>query len=158
MVQEIRRRLKSETRKNMVIGYGNSLRRDDGIGVIAAQQLSETFPADTVTVVSFRQLMPELAEDLANANVVVFIDASIGDPAGRIAVTPLEFRDAAAEGLTHHFAPSTLLELAERLYGRRPQAFLVSVCGQSFDLGEGLTSSVAAALPQVMHEVQRLIG
>jgi hydrogenase maturation protease len=142
----------------MVIGYGNSLRRDDGIGVLVAQHLSETLPADTVTVVSCRQLMPELADALADVDIVVFIDASDGSPPGKITIVPLPNDDRAEEGFTHHFSPSTLLALGERLHGHRPEAFLVSICGQSFDLGEGLSPAVAAALPQAIQEVHRLIG
>ena len=146
----------SVAKRIMVVGYGNSLRRDDGVGVVAAQRLSEKLP--TGSVIDCQQLMPELAETLADADIVVFIDASTASPPGRIAIIPLQSDDAAAEGFTHHFTPATLLALGERLYGRRPRAFLVSVCGQSFDLGEGLSDVVTAALPQVMHEVQRLIG
>jgi len=148
----------SVAKRTLIVGYGNTLRRDDGIGVVAALHLFDTLPADTVTVVHCRQLMPELAESLADVDIAVFIDASAGAPPGRVAVIALERNDALPEGFTHRFEPPALLALAHQLYGRRPRAFLISVCGQSFDLGEGLSDVVTAALPQVMHEVQRLIG
>ena len=39
---------------------------------------------------------------------------------------------------------SVVLALAEVLYGRSPEAYALTVCGESFEGGEGLTATVAA--------------
>jgi hypothetical protein len=46
--------------------------------------------------------------------------------------------------------------MAQRLYGRSPEAYLVTVGASSLALGEGLSAPVAAALPEVIATVRRL--
>ncbi len=58
---------------DLVIGLGNSLRGDDGVGCWLAQRAERWLPAERVRAV--RQLTPELADDLAAAGRVLFIDA-----------------------------------------------------------------------------------
>ena len=51
----------------LVIGYGNPLRGDDGIGWSAANALAEGMQDDRVRIVACIQLTPELAESIAQA-------------------------------------------------------------------------------------------
>lgn len=104
------------------------------------------------------ELTPELAELAARAAVVVFVDARAGLPAGEVAtlwLSPGE-GEPSGPGLTHALSPQAVLALAEALYGRRPPAFLVTVNGRDFELGEGLSSEVARALPGLRARVVEL--
>jgi hydrogenase maturation protease len=58
---------------DLVIGIGNPLRRDDGAGWWLARRAEPWLPAAQLRTV--HQLTPELAEDLAAAARVLFIDA-----------------------------------------------------------------------------------
>jgi hypothetical protein len=49
-----------------------------------------------------------------------------------------------------------LLLLSQQLYARCPQAFLISICGASFEVADSLSAPVAAALPEVIAAVRRL--
>ncbi len=60
----------------LVIGYGNDLRCDDGAGRAVADRI-EAMALPGVEVRSVQQLAPELALDIACAETVVFVDASI---------------------------------------------------------------------------------
>jgi hydrogenase maturation protease len=144
-------------RKALIIGYGNSLRGDDGIGRAAAEALVGGFPGDAAEVVSCHQLVPELAERLAAVTLAVFIDAASGMPAGSIAVSGLGDAPAPASGLVHHLDPASLLAMAGKLYGSSPAGFLVSVGAGSMAIGEPLSAAVAAALPEVVATVRRLV-
>jgi hydrogenase maturation protease len=62
----------------LVIGYGNSLRGDDGVGPLVAEQVAEWNLPD-VRSLSVHQLTPELASEMALAKTVIFIDAYFGD-------------------------------------------------------------------------------
>jgi len=62
----------------LVIGIGNPLRGDDGVGALLAEQAALFTAADPdgpVAVRSVQQLTPELAEELARLEAVLFIDA-----------------------------------------------------------------------------------
>ena len=60
----------------VVIGYGNPLRGDDAIGWKAAEALRDVYEDDmAVEVFASHQLNPEMAESVAEAGMVIFIDA-----------------------------------------------------------------------------------
>lgn len=123
----------------LLIGYGNTLRRDDGIGIQVAESLAAT-DLPGVRVQTVHQLVPELAAELAEARAVLFVDATL-DP-GRIAVelTPVAAQEI-TDGSTHHVDPRTLLALTRAVYGRAPEAWWLTVPGQDFGFGEGLSAT-----------------
>ncbi|MDR3374909.1 MAG: hydrogenase maturation protease [Ancalomicrobiaceae bacterium] len=144
----------------LVIGYGNTLRGDDGAGPKVAELVADTVLPEQATVLVRPQLLPELAADLVDRSVVVFVDAAATPTPGSIAIRRIEAAAADASdgsGLTHHVSPQALLLLAERLFGARPNAFLVTLGAASFDLGEELSPPVTAALPEAAAAVRRLI-
>ncbi len=144
-------------KKTLIVGYGNPLRGDDGIGQAAARALTDEAAIEGAEVVSCHQLTPELAESLASVDLAVFIDAAAGREPGNVVVNPVRSAAGSFAGLIHHVEPGTLLYLSEKLYGRSPEAFLVTVGAGSLALGEGLSEAVAAALPLVVATVRRLV-
>jgi Ni,Fe-hydrogenase maturation factor len=65
---------------------------------------------------------------------------------------------AASSGLAHSSTPAALLALARELYGRSPDAFLVTVGVSSLALGEVLSDAAAAALPVAIAAIRRLLS
>ena len=68
----------------LVIGYGNTLRTDDGVGRLAAERLADDPRLDGVRVIGRHQLTPELALDVSQAALVVFVDASQSPSGGHV--------------------------------------------------------------------------
>jgi hydrogenase maturation protease len=60
----------------LIIGYGNPLRSDDGVGWQAAELLTDDPRLADAQILACHQLTPELAEDVSRAGFVVLIDAS----------------------------------------------------------------------------------
>jgi hydrogenase maturation protease len=147
--------------KILILGYGNTLRKDDGLGIYAAQALTSLALPDGVEIRTYQQLSPELSPVLAQTDHVVFIDAALasnGEKPGTINTRFLQPRTSQPGGITHHFDPETLLAMAETLYGHAPQATLFSVTAASFDLEEGLSPEVAAALPILIETICDTLG
>ena len=146
--------------KTLILGYGNTLRKDDGLGVYAAQALaSATLPAD-VEVLACHQLSPELSATLAQAEHAIFIDAALaanGEIPGTIKTRSLYPCTTQPSGITHYFDPETLLAMAQALYDHAPNATLFSVAAASFDLEEGLSPAVLQALPDLISQVRQSI-
>lgn len=140
----------------LVIGYGNSLRGDDGVGVAAAEQLSETLQTDLVRVITCQQLTPELAGKISSVDRVIMIDAAQGDTPGKITVSQIE-PDNGSATFTHELQPSTLLACSQELYSKRPETFLVSVTGYSFDFSDELSDTLTRVMPKVLARVRELI-
>ena len=140
----------------LVIGYGNSLRGDDGVGVAVAERLDEMLQNSRVRVLVCQQLTPELASELNKADRVIIIDAAKGETPGQITVNKIE-PDNDSSTFTHELRPSTLLACAQELYGKPPVTFLVSVTGYSFDFSDELSHNLKRVMPEVLARVRELI-
>ncbi|PJF31114.1 MAG: hydrogenase maturation protease [Phototrophicales bacterium] len=125
----------------LVIGYGNPLRRDDGVGWAVIAAIQAQAPPD-VTCLAVHQLTPELSEAVAHADVVILIDASIEGEAGDVHITPiLPCRDGTPT-MTHHLSPRSLLDMTQWLYDKSPFTLLMTITGADFGVGEGLSDVV----------------
>jgi hydrogenase maturation protease len=141
----------------MLIGYGNPVRGDDGLGWYIADLLMRYGTEQDVEIKTCHQLTPELAEPISQADFVVFIDAHIGLKPGLITSTQVEPSSVLEIPSTHHLTPPTLLGLAKKLYGQCPKAVAMSIAGQSFELGTALSDVVLAAVPQLLEYVSAAI-
>ncbi len=103
-------------------------------------------------------LTAELAQDLAAADCVVFLDAAAQGVPGEVRVHRLGPDASAISTMAHFLDPRELLAWCDTLYRRLPQAWLVSVAAGSFDYASYRLSPVArAAMPTMLAEVRRLI-
>lgn len=140
----------------LIIGYGNPLRGDDGVGFVLAERLAATIESTSMRVLACHQLTIDLAEPLSRSAHAIFIDASCEDSPGRFtrrAVNP----ETTAAADSHSLTPQALLGCAKVLYGRAPNAILFTIGGERFDYHQGLSKSVAKAcndlLPRIIEQV-----
>jgi hydrogenase maturation protease len=118
----------------LLIGYGNPLRRDDGLGPFIVESLARDHgDVQTLTAV---QLLPEMAASLAKAETALFIDACAGGEV--VELTLVEERDV-LEWSSHTADPRRLLALTRAVYGRSPRSWWITVPGVDFQLGEGFS-------------------
>jgi hydrogenase maturation protease len=140
-------------RDTLVIGIGNPLCGDDGAGpaVVAALPVSPH-----ARYLDVHQLLPELADDIARARRVIFVDASVTATAVTVRrVAPTEGR-----GLRSHvLSPQALLRLCQEAYGTLPRsAWVVEIPASGFDLGAGLSPHTRQGVDAAVEAVARLIG
>jgi len=123
-----------------VIGYGNPQRRDDGLGPYVASRLKEALKEkDEVLFHKLHQLEPDLAEDLREASLIIFVDATIKKVKGGWQWERVEPEPGRPYPPTHYIKPSFLLGMIESLYHQCPRAWLISIQGDDFSFGEGLS-------------------
>lgn len=137
-----------------IIGYGNPHRKDDGIGPYVIERLSLNLGERTgVALRSLHQLDPVVAEEVQGAEVLILVDATV-EPLEHglrwIRVQPK--RDVLPWG-THHLQPSAFAGLLEALYRRHPATWLVSVQGNDFGFGEGLSLEAREKAEQASREI-----
>jgi hydrogenase maturation protease len=139
----------------VVIGYGNDLRGDDGIGPYLARRIAEgDWPGVQALVV--HQLTPELADAIADADVVVFVDA-VHEANGEL-VAVRRVQPGTLPHLTGHTSdPRALLALCVGLHGRAPAAWLVTIGGREWAVGASLSSATRAALPMALQRIEALL-
>ncbi len=145
--------------KVLIIGWGNPLRGDDGLGWRAAERLAEVLPGPQFTVRASHQLLPEFAEEISRSDLVIFIDASCdnGSP-GEIRFERVEPSRSPSAAFSHQMDPPALTGMARRLYGFCPSAFFFSVRGRSFEDGEDLSPEVESALPELLERIKMVCG
>ena len=140
----------------LILGYGNPLRGDDGVGWHAAEHLLERSAELDATITSCHQLMPELAEPVSRAERVIFIDARIGQTPGSVEISEVVAGAPQCPTFSHHLDPATLVTLAQGLYGRAPEAWIVTVTGESFEHTDQLSAPVQSSLPELIRQVETL--
>ncbi len=140
----------------LIIGYGNPLRSDDAIGQHLAQLMEQRLKSASVQVITAYQLTPELVEPIRDAQLVVFIDARVGQRPGKVIwenVAP----EVSTGAFTHHVSPGTLLGAADELYEAKPEGILISIVGADFEYGSELSSQLNAMLPEITDQVEAII-
>ncbi len=133
----------------LILACGNTLREDDGLGPWLAEWAEDRFASEpAVRVLARQQWTPDLAEDIAATECVLFLDCSIESAPGAVRLAEVS---PAAQGpglATHHIGASELLALEQELYGAQPRlALLLTVGAESTELGETFSPAVDAALP-----------
>ncbi len=146
----------------LVIGYGNTLCGDDGLGPYAVEQLQDAESLPGAEYLTRHQLAPELAEDISRADAVIFVDASDGGGIpGEITCQEIILPDVSSPvapgAFTHHVNVTILLENARLLYRARPTAWLYTVAGENFGLGDAFSPAVAEAIPLLLAQLQERI-
>jgi len=144
----------------LIIGYGNTLRSDDGAGYYIAEQVAE-WGLEGVRSLFLHQLTPELADTIAQSDAVIFVDAAPPQSLSldTIALTPVKIDSAKSTlNLGHGLSPSMLLAMAQSLYGVRPEAYLVLVPTENFDFGEQVSSLTQKSMTIVLDLIRKYLG
>jgi hydrogenase maturation protease len=128
----------------LVLAVGNPSRGDDALGPELAARL-EAAALPGVEVITEFQLQVENALDLEGRKRVIFVDAGTGTPA------PFELRrvQPAEDFLhtSHALSPEAVLATYQRVTGNEPpEAWVLCVRGEAFELGEGLGQEAAGNL------------
>src|SRR5215472_15949009 len=109
----------------LIIGYGNPLRSDDGIGWLVAKELAKLI-GGSATVLTVHQLTPEFAEPVSEADLVIFIDACYEGAPGTWQCETIRGALVPSQTFAHHLTPATLLIYTRAVLNAEPAALLVS--------------------------------
>ncbi len=137
----------------LVIGFGNTLRRDDAAGPAVAEAVA-ALNLPGVFVLVRHQLTPELAEPVSHAAAVVFVDATTRTRDG-VELQETHPRDG-LRTLGHVTDPGSILTLARYLFGRCPRSWTLTIPGEDFGLGEELSPLAQSGIGMAVKEIQRL--
>jgi hydrogenase maturation protease len=164
----------------MIIGYGNCLRRDDAAGCKVAEAIATwQFPQLRSLVV--HQLTPELAAELAEVELVIFIDAYAADtikdpvrqivggnrqtsqvslPMAEVIVKPITaIENGTVSSRIGHIAdPVGVLALSKVIYGKLPTAWQILIPAIDFGFGDRLSPLAQQGIEQAKEEVEVLIN
>jgi hydrogenase maturation protease len=140
----------------LVFGYGNPSRGDDALGPLLIEHIQECFGADRLELLTDFQLQIEHALDLDDRKLVLFVDASIAGPA------PWNFSElepvADIGYTTHAMHPASVMAVYQSIRKHPPPpCFLLAVKGESFELGDGLSSNAERHLREAEAFIEGLL-
>jgi len=142
--------------KTVVIGIGNPLRGDDGVGWAVVAALASVAAGWGITAVHTHQLLPELIDEFRCASQVIFVDASVVGEPGTVAIASIA-PTLSGPAASHQMHPGVLLALGVKIYGRMPTAHLITITGRDFGYTETLSAPVVQAVTAVLHQIQQLV-
>ncbi|MGA2349331.1 MAG: hydrogenase maturation protease [Terracidiphilus sp.] len=133
----------------LILACGNTMRGDDGVGLYLAEWAERRFAEQAgLRIIADHQWTPELAEDVARAQSVLFIDCTIDSPPGVVKLTSVEPAPAGRGKGTHHLEAAQLLALSRDFYNSLPsKSQLLTIGAGSTELSEVFSPAVTAALP-----------
>jgi hydrogenase maturation protease len=137
----------------LVIGYGNTLRRDDGVGPRVADAVA-ALALPGVHALTCPLLTPELADPISCALVAIFVDAAIDAP------REVQLRRLApaetSQIMAHAASPATLLALARDVFGHAPEAWWLTIPVEDLEIGEELSPLAQRGFEIAVEEIKKL--
>lgn len=143
---------------DIVIGVGNTMRRDDGVGPAAIALLAQSpdiTPDIELTVLDGEST--RLLEAWRGRTLAIVVDATrTGDPPGTIhrvdiATDPVP---VAATTSSHGAGVAQAVALARTLDALPDRLIVYGVEPGDLAMGEGLSPAVAAALPELVDRIE----
>jgi len=142
--------------KTLILGIGNPLLGDDGVGVITAQRLADRIYAADICVRDVGVDGLNLLEIIMGYDRLIVIDAIMtenGKTGNIYRLRPEELYDPSGFSVSpHHFNLATTLELGRKLFpGEIPEEVIVFAVDieDATEITEEMSDPVRAAIPQV---------
>jgi hydrogenase maturation protease len=137
----------------LVIGYGNTLRGDDGVGPRVVEAVEKLNLRGVRTLIC-QQLSPEYADPVSRAHTVVFVDAAVDAPR-EVQLRKIEPNES-AQLMAHAADPRTMLALARDVFGHAPQAWWLTIPAVKLDFSETLTPEAQRGFEVALKKIQEL--
>ena len=148
-------------KKIAVIGLGNTLRRDDGIGIIILESLLNSFRREGTDYLNFGIASFDLVHRLGEYEIVLLIDGiDAGLPPGELKI--FELKDIAyvskeSPASTHEFDLKSLFELYKR-FELKSKIYVAGIQIQDVSFGDSLSQPLKDRLDQIPQEISRFIN
>jgi len=139
----------------LVIGYGNTLRGDDGVGPRVAEAVGALHLSGVRTLIC-HQLSPEHAEPISQAGRVVFVDAAVDAPR-QVQLRELEPGET-TQLMAHAADPRTMLALARDVFGHAPKAWWLTIPARDLGFSETLSPTAQHGLKHAVELVRQLVA
>jgi hydrogenase maturation protease len=137
----------------LLIGYGNTLRSDDGVGPKVIEAIA-ALKLPGVQTLSCDLLTPELADPISRADTVVFVDAAVDAPA-EVQLRPLVPADS-AQIMAHAADPRTMLALARDVFGHAPKAWWLTIPVENMGIGEQFSDLARQGVASAIEKIRGL--
>jgi hydrogenase maturation protease len=132
----------------LIIGLGNPLRSDDGIGPHACE-LIDRLQWPGVATMAAHQLFPETVMEMEGYATVIIMDAMAEGEAVRL--EKVEPSTGRSISISHHVSPNVLSTLQSLITGKKSDIYICGIPGGEFGHGERLS-------PKALLNLQKAIS
>ncbi len=140
----------------LVLGLGNELLTDDGVGVHVVRKLRKELSIEGVEVLEVGTAILHAQHLLEQAACVIAIDAvRAGDEPGAVYRFDVDQAHMNQPATLHELGIVGVLQLMPEQ--RRPQVTILGIEPETIDYGMELSSAVQASVPRVALIVQEMI-
>jgi len=157
--------------RKLVLGFGNVDRQDDGVAwyvmLGAFKRLSLPIPSapeeeflwirGNPRFIFLPQLVPEIAETVAEYDRICFIDAHTGNNPSEIHFSEIR-SEYQSSPFTHHLTPETCLYLAETIFHGTPSGSILSIRGYQFNFKRQLSSRTTRSAKQAVNKLSKWLS
>jgi len=148
-------------KKLAVIGIGNTLRRDDGIGVIILETLFDNYKREAIDYLNFGIFSSDLIYRLQNYDLALIIDGIAADLLpGELKIFGLEdstFTKNNSAVSTHELNLKDIFRLTRDL-GIKTKIFVAGIQVQDVSFGESLSQPLKEKLLELTNQIDQFIG
>lgn len=137
----------------LVIGYGNELRSDDGVGPMVAQIVAG-WNLKGVHAIVCPLLTPELADAISKACTAVFVDAAV-DGTAEVQFSRLEPHES-CQIMAHAADPRTMLALARDVFGHAPEAWWLKIPAHSLEFSHQFSPDAQRGVADALEKLRTL--
>ena len=140
--------------KICLIGVGNILRSDDGIGAYICNRI-ENFRIPGVDCLMVQQLQVELVEDILDYQLVIIADASLSN--SEVDLSPLNQLEARIAS-SHQIDAGMLFSVAKNIYQKELDIYICAVRGEDFSIGDTITTAALARANTAVELIRNFIA
>jgi hydrogenase maturation protease len=146
---------------SLVVGYGNTLRGDDGLGPHIVENLydiAEPF-GTSIHLLVLPQLDIILASAMYAADVAIFVDARADTNKELVKVEEIApaLGPATQRHTSHSISVPLLLRIALDWYGSAPDCYAVMPKGYDFSLGQILSNNARTAAVHATKQIMQIL-
>ena len=144
------------SRKIAVIGLGNTLRRDDGIGIVILESLLRFYRRNDIDYLNFGSASFDLLHQLKAYDTVLLIDGiNAGLKAGELKISRLRDIEYKLDNFvtsTHEFNLKDIFELSKKL-GIKTKIYVAGIQVEDTSFGEGLSQILKQRKEDILKEI-----
>jgi len=148
------------SKKAAIIGIGNILRRDDGIGIIVLESLLNFYKRQNLDYFNFSSATFDLLHRIKTYNAVLLIDGiNAGLEAGELKISELKDIDYKIDNSftsTHEFNLKSMFELSKKL-GIKTKIYLAGIQVRDTSFGQGISEALKNKKKEIVRQVSIFI-
>ena len=149
------------SKRTAVIGLGNTLRRDDGIGIIVLESLLNHYKREAIDYLNFGTASFSLMHRLQDYDLALLIDGiSSGLPAGELKIFVLEeasFTERDGAISSHELNLKDIFRLTRNL-GIKTRIYVAGIQIEDTGFGESLSGLLKEKLERITRRVAPIVG